>query len=99
MGWLWRDLLIGWVLLFLLPKMLVIPVFLGMWRSMRATEELDELDRAWLEVPQPDPDGDGGSVHPWSLRRPPRPRRGGPGPIRRLFRREAAAARTPRARR
>jgi len=97
MEWLWRDLLIGWVCFFLLPKAIVWPIFRGMWRSMKATEQLDERDRIWLEEQAARGEDDGDTVRPYPRRRGPRP--GGPGPIRRLFRREAATPRTPRARR
>ena len=92
MSW-WAELFVGWVVFFLLPKSIIIPIFRGMYRSMRATEELDRRDAAWLAEQQ----GEGGApVLAWKRRRPRHPfRPGGLGPLRHLLRAESVPRTKP----
>jgi hypothetical protein len=73
-----EEILLGWVVGFILPKSIIIPIFRGMYRSMRETERLDAAERdAALRFGG---EGDGGApvrrFRPG--RRPRRPRPGGP---------------------
>jgi hypothetical protein len=92
---LWEEILVGWIGMFLLPKLVVVPVWRAMWRSMRATERLDELDRAWLSSRSLVSDDD--DLEPprrvWRPRSP-QPRSDGRGPLRRLARRRAGRVRS-----
>jgi hypothetical protein len=81
MGW-WRELLVGWVLIFILPKLVIVPIFGGMWRAMKKTDEQDRIDAIWLaEYEAQRGNGGGGGNDPvpaYRKRRPPRsPRNSG----------------------
>jgi hypothetical protein len=82
----WQEIIFGWVVVFTGPKLIVIPVWRWMWKSMKETERLDALDRAWLAEHGY---GNGDGLDPATVRwQPARPRRsGGPGRIRRTARR------------
>ena len=70
-----EEIFLGWVVGFLLPKSIVIPIFRGMWRSMKETERLD------AEQARLDGRGDGGPpVRRFRARRPRGPRRPRPMP-------------------
>ena len=45
-----EKILLFWVLLFLTPKLVFVPVFRAMYRAMAATDRQDELDREWLDA-------------------------------------------------
>jgi hypothetical protein len=77
-GW-WREFVVGWVLIFLVPKLIIVPVFAGMWRAMKNTDEQDRLDAIWLaEYEAQRGNGGGGDAVPaYRRRRPPRPRNPG----------------------
>jgi hypothetical protein len=71
----WTHILVGWVLLLILPKLAVVPLYRVLWRAMKASDALDARDAAWLRGQE----GDGRWPPPW--RQPdPLPR---PGPERR----------------
>jgi hypothetical protein len=73
----WMHILIGWVLLFILPKLAVVPVYRWLWRAMKESDALDARDAAWLRGEE----GDGRWPPPWRQTEPqPAPR---PGPERR----------------
>jgi hypothetical protein len=70
---LWQEIVFGWLIVFMGPKLLVIPVWRGMWKAMKETERLDEADRVWLEAQR---HGNGGEFEPVPARfRPRTPRR------------------------
>jgi hypothetical protein len=69
---LWEEIVVGWLVGFVLPKLIIVPIFRGMYRSMRATEALDAADRAELER-----DNDGGAGVRRHRRRPGPRRPGG----------------------
>ena len=73
---LWEEILWGWIVFTIAPKLLIIPVWKWMWQAMRDSERQDEIDRLWLEGLQGG-DGGGNDRHPRE-RRPwmPGPRRG-----------------------
>jgi hypothetical protein len=82
---LWQEILFGWILGFVLPKSIIFPIFRGMYRSMRRTEELDAQDRRWLAEQSR---GDGGQAVPTRFRpRRRRPPPEGPRPARHVARR------------
>jgi len=92
-----EHLLIGWLLLFAMPKLVFIPMFRAMYRAMAATDRQDEIDAQWLAAYERRQRGDDGFVRYRRRRRPKptRPRRpGGIGPVRH----GAVAARTRRER-
>jgi hypothetical protein len=73
-----EEILLGWVLGFILPKSIIIPIFRGMYRSMRETERLDAAERDAAMRFGNDSDG-GPPVRRFKpRRRPTRPRPGGP---------------------
>lgn len=80
---LWKEILFGWILLTIVPKLLVIPVYRWLWQAMKASDRQDLLDAAWLASI----DGEGGQPvggrgHAGRAR-PRRPRPAGPhGPAR-----------------
>ncbi len=45
---LWEEILWGWIIITILPKLGVIPVWRWMLQAARDTERQDELDAAWL---------------------------------------------------
>jgi hypothetical protein len=63
------EIVVGWIVIFTLPKLALIPVFRALWRAMKASERQDELDAAWLA----DQRGDGGPPLRFRPRRPRRP--------------------------
>lgn len=75
---LWEEILWGWVILTILPKLLVVPVWHWMVKALRDTERQDAIDAAWLASLGGAGGGGGGvdrhprSRRPWS----PGPRRG-----------------------
>jgi hypothetical protein len=77
-GW-WRELLIGWVFMFVVPKLIIVPVFGGMWRAMKNTDAQDRLDEVWLAEYEAQHRGGGGGdpVPAYRRPRPPRPRNPG----------------------
>ncbi len=82
-----------WVLIFTVPKLLIIPLVKWMWDAMRASERQDVEDALWLAQLEAvgsgaTGDGDGGAlVGPSRVPRPSRPWRprgpGSRGPARR----------------
>jgi len=99
----WEEILWGWVILTIAPKLLVIPVWRWMLQALRDTERQDEIDAAWL-ASRGGTGGTGVDRHPrrrrpWS-RGPRRGPRGGGGCSARLkprgpVRVEARARRLP----
>jgi len=73
---LWEEILWGWIILTILPKLLVIPVWRWMRQALRDTERQDAIDAAWLAGLGGGSGGGGVARHPRS-RRPwtPGPRR------------------------
>jgi hypothetical protein len=71
---LWEKILFFWVLLFLTPKLVFVPMFRAMYRAMAYTDRQDELDKEWLDAYDRRHGGDDGLVR--------RRRRRGPGPNR-----------------
>lgn len=62
----------GWILLFILPKGVFIPIFHAMYRAMAKTDEQDAIDAIWLAEYQRQ-HGDGGEpvvVHRFKPRSP-----------------------------
>lgn len=96
---LWEEILWGWIVMTIAPKLLIIPIWRWMWQAMKDSERQDEIDREWLAGLG---GGGGGSDRhprerrPWSGG-PRRGPRGGGGvavrPIERTPRRTYAAAR------
>ena len=77
-GW-WREFVFGWILIFALPKLVIVPIFGGMWRAMKKTDEQDLIDAVWLaEYEAQRRNGGGGDpVVAYRKPRPPRPRNPG----------------------
>ncbi len=84
-----------WVLIFTVPKLLVIPLVKWMWDAMKASDRQDEADALWLAERERARGDDGGGSHvhrpvrprperPWRPRRP-----GGTGPVRHARRGQA----------
>jgi hypothetical protein len=74
----WEELVIGWILMFVVPKLVIVPIFGGMWRAMKKTDEQDAIDAVWLaEYKAQRGKGGGGGNDPvpaFRKRRSPRPR-------------------------
>jgi hypothetical protein len=69
----WTHILVGWVLLLILPKLAVLPVYRWLWHAMKASDALDAADAAWLRGQE----GDGRWPPPWRQPDPqPAPRSG-----------------------
>ena len=69
-------------LMFVVPKLVFMPVFGGMWRAMKETDEQDAIDEVWLAEYEAQRKGGGGGNDPvpsFRRRRPPRPRTPGGG--------------------
>jgi len=76
-GW-WREIIIGWIMFFILPKGVFLPIFGGMWRAMKNTDEQDRIDAIYLAERARSGD-DGGEPVPARYRRKPvKPRDSGP---------------------
>lgn len=81
-GW-WQEFVVGWILMFTVPKLVIVPIFAGMWRAMKKTDEQDVIDAIWLAEYEAQRDGDGGggggndTVPAYRRRRPTRPRNPG----------------------
>lgn len=79
----WQEFVVGWILMFVVPKLVIVPIFGGMWRAMRNTDEQDRIDEVWLaEYEAQRGSGGGGGNDPvpaYRRRRPPRPRKPGGG--------------------
>jgi hypothetical protein len=45
----WHEFLVYWVLIFTVPKLIIIPLVKWMWDAMKATARQDELDAQWLQ--------------------------------------------------
>ena len=73
---LWEEILWGWIIMTIAPKLIVIPIWRWMWQAMKDSERQDEIDREWLEGFNSG-NGGGNDRHPRE-RRPwmPGPRRG-----------------------
>lgn len=71
---LWQEILYGWILLTIAPKLFVIPVWRWMYSAMKDTERQDAIDAAWLESLGTSGPG-GGSGDRADRSRRPRPRR------------------------
>ncbi len=73
---LWQEILFVWIGATIAPKLVIIPVWHGMWKALGDTKRQDEIDAAWLAGLE---SGGGGGTdrHPRE-RRPwtPGPRRG-----------------------
>jgi len=67
------------LLVFTVPKLLFLPIIRAMWQAMKASEQQDALDDAWLAAREGS-GGDGGTpaAVPWNRRRPGPRRPGGP---------------------
>ena len=65
--------------MFVVPKLVIVPVFGGMWRAMRNTDEQDRLDEIWLAEYEAQRRGGGGGdpVPRLPAAAPPRPRNPG----------------------
>lgn len=74
---------LGWAFAFG-PKLIIVPIYRGMYRAMRATEALNAADDEWLAELERDRRRGGGEAARVRRRRGPnRPRRpGGLGPLR-----------------
>ena len=76
-GW-WQELLVGWIVFFVIPKGVFIPVFGAMYRAMKNTDEQDRIDEVYL-AELAARGGDGGEPVPARFRRKPvKPRDSGP---------------------
>ena len=73
---LWQEIIWGWVVMTIAPKLIVIPIWRWMWQAMKDSERQDEIDREWLQGLNGG-GGGGNDRHPRE-RRPwmPGPRRG-----------------------
>ena len=78
MGGRWQELLVGWIVFFVIPKGVFIPVFGAMYRAMRNTDEQDRLDEIYLAELAARGDDGGDPVHARFRRRPVKPRDSGP---------------------
>ncbi len=91
----WEELVVGWILMFTVPKLVIVPIFHEMWKAMKKTDEQDEIDAVWLAEYEAQRKGGGGGgndpVPAFHRRRPPRPRTPDGG------RRTGAARKTPTA--
>ena len=65
---LWEEILWGWIVFTIAPKLLIIPVWKWMWQAMRDSERQDEIDRLWLEGLQGG-GGGGNDRHPREIGR------------------------------
>jgi hypothetical protein len=81
-----EKILVGWFLLFALPKLIFVPMFRAMYNAMASTDRQDEIDAEWLAAyERRHHGGDDGFVRHRRRRRPKptRPRKpGGLGPVR-----------------
>ena len=101
---LWQEILFVWIGMTIAPKLVIIPVWHGMWKALGDTKRQDEIDAAWLASLD---GGNGGTRvdrhprerRPWT-RGPKRGPRGGGGAGARLIERRpqsiTARARTSR---
>jgi hypothetical protein len=62
----------AWVVVFTLPKLLIVPTIHALRRALADTARQDEIDRLWLAKHQPGSDG-GGEGWRHRRRRPPHP--------------------------
>ena len=88
----WEELVVGWILMFVVPKLVIVPIFGGMWKAMKKTDEQDAIDAVWLAEYEAQRRGGGGGNDPvpsFRRRRPQRPRTPGGG------RRAGGARKTP----
>lgn len=79
---LWQEILFVWIGATIAPKLVIIPVWHGMWKALGDTKRQDEIDAAWLASLE---GGNGGGTdrhprerRPWT-RGPKRGPRGGGG--------------------
>jgi|1186.fasta_scaffold438404_2 hypothetical protein len=76
-GW-WQELLVGWIVFFVIPKGVFLPVFGAMYRAMKNTDEQDRRDAVYL-AERARSNGDGDDPVPARYRRRPvKPRDDGP---------------------
>lgn len=98
---LWQEILFVWIGMTIAPKLVIIPVWHGMWKALGDTKRQDEIDAAYLASLEGN--GGGGSTdrhprerRPWT-RGPKRGPRGGGGAGARLIERRPQSV-TARAR-
>ncbi|MGA0122145.1 MAG: hypothetical protein ACO3KD_03960 [Gaiellales bacterium] len=65
---LWQEILWGWIILTIAPKLIVIPVWRWMWGAVKDTERQDAIDAAWLAGLGGGGSGGGTDRHPRSRR-------------------------------
>jgi len=70
----WTHIIVGWVLLLIIPKAAVLPLYRVLWHAMKASDALDAADAAWLRGQE----GDGRWPPPWRQPEPPPTPRAGP---------------------
>jgi hypothetical protein len=86
---LWEEILWAWIVMTILPKLVIIPVWRFMWQALGDTKRQDAIDAAWLAGLG---NGGGGTDRhprerrPWT-RGPKRGPRGGGGAGARLIER------------
>jgi hypothetical protein len=86
---LWEEILWAWIVMTILPKLVIIPVWHSMWQALNDTKRQDAIDAAWLAGLG---NGGGGTDRhprerrPWT-RGPKRGPRGGGGAGARLIER------------
>jgi hypothetical protein len=87
---LWEEILWAWIVMTILPKLVIIPVWRFMWQALGDTKRQDAIDAAWLAGLG---NGGGGGTdrhprerRPWT-RGPKRGPRGGGGAGARLIER------------
>jgi hypothetical protein len=80
---LWEEIFWVWIVMTIMPKLVIIPIWRLMWSALADTKRQDEIDAAWLEGLKHE--GGGGSQdrhprdrRPWT-RGPRRGPRGGGG--------------------
>lgn len=79
---LWQEILWGWVVMTIAPKLVIIPIWRWMWLALEDTRRQDEIDAAWLASLEDSGSGPDGRRRkrprqPWS--RGPRRGPGGSG--------------------
>jgi hypothetical protein len=88
---LWEEILWVWIVMTILPKLVIIPIWHFMWQALHDTKRQDEIDAAWLAGLGNGGGGGGTDRHPrerrpWT-RGPKRGPRGGGGAGARLIER------------
>ena len=45
---LWEEILWVWIVMTILPKLVIVPIWHFMWKALHDTKRQDEIDAAWL---------------------------------------------------